>query len=219
MLPDLLRSRSPVMCLTLDGLPLSHAEQVRALCEAGARFIQLRMKDASGDAWLSSAREAVGHCERHGAFLIVNDSVEVALASGAHGVHLGKLDLDWSRARARMGPGMLIGGTVNNAEDAARARACGCLDYVGFGPLRFTATKRKLAPVLGLAGLADLIPLLGGLPAWAIGGVVPPDLPGLRKLGASGVAVSSALFENGAVAANYGRFLRFWEKEEEFLSS
>lgn len=211
---DPLSFRPPVMCLTMDGLPLSHEQQVLALCESGARWIQLRMKEASPEEWLATAMKAVEICRRHGARLIVNDSVEIAVAAGADGVHLGKLDVDWTRARRAVGPSLLVGGTVNNAEDAARAEACGCLDYVGLGPLRFTATKRKLAPVLGFEGVAALLPLLGALPVWVIGGVRPPDLPLLRRLGATGAAVSSALFTEGAVAANYRTFSQAWPEEK-----
>jgi thiamine-phosphate pyrophosphorylase len=84
------------------------------------------------------------------------------------------------------------------------------LDYVGIGPLRFTATKQKLAPVLGLDGIASLLPLLGGLPAWAIGGVQPADLPALRQAGLAGVAVSSSLYVNNQVSANHAAFLAAW---------
>lgn len=207
------------MCLTMDGAALSHADQVRALCEAGAPWIQLRMKGASLSEWQAAASVSAEICRKHGALLIVNDSVEVALAAGAHGVHLGKLDLDWCEARRLVGPGMILGGTVNNAEDAVRARSCACLDYVGVGPLRFTTTKRMLAPVLGLEGVGGLAHLLGELPAWVIGGVVPGDLPALRRLGAAGAAVSSGLVKNGEIAGNYDRYLRAWEAGNETLSS
>src|ERR1700720_4134827 len=108
----------PVMCITQDGLPLTHAAQAARLCAAGARWIQLRMKNVAPDAWLATAREVVAICHAHGALGIVNDSVDIALAAGADGVHLGKLDLDCREARRRLGPLGIIGGTVNNADDA-----------------------------------------------------------------------------------------------------
>jgi hypothetical protein len=83
------------------------------------------MKGATRDTWLVTARSVVAICERHGAVCIINDDVEIALASQAHGVHLGKLDLDWREARRRLGPGKIIGGTVNNTVDATRATAAG----------------------------------------------------------------------------------------------
>jgi thiamine-phosphate pyrophosphorylase len=199
------------MCLTQDGLGLPHAEQARRLCAAGARWIQLRMKGASPAAWLAEAAAAADACRRHGALLIVNDSVDVALAAGADGVHLGNTDADWRRARQRLGPGRLLGGTVNNADDAVRAAVSGCLDYAGVGPLRFTSTKRNLAPVLGLDGVRDLLARLRGLPAWVIGGVEPADLPALRAAGAAGAAVSSRLYLGGRIEDNVRAYLEAWD--------
>jgi thiamine-phosphate pyrophosphorylase len=210
--------RHPVMCLTLDGLPLSHVEQTRQLCAAGARWIQLRMKHAAPEAWLAAARAVVAVCRAHDAVCIVNDSVDVTLAAGADGVHLGSLDLDWREARARLGPQKILGGTVNNLADAARARAAGGLDYVGVGPLRFTSTKQKLAPVLGLAGVSELVAALGALPAWVIGGVGPDDLPALRAAGAAGAAVSSALFRDGRVTENVRAFHAAWSAQSVSLA-
>jgi len=199
-------ARFPVMCLTQDGLEIGHVEQARRLCAAGARWIQLRMKGAAPDHWRATAAEVVTICHAHAAVCIVNDSVEVALAAGADGVHLGREDLDWQAARARLGADLIIGGTVNDAAAADRAHDVGCLDYVGVGPLRFTATKLKLAPVLGLVGIRDLLPRLGDLPAWVIGGVEATDLPAVLAAGAAGVAVSSALFRGGAIEENFEAF-------------
>lgn len=202
--------RPPLMCLTQDGLPWSHVEQATRLCTAGARWIQLRMKNAKQTEWLATARKVVAVCHAHHAVCIVNDSVEVALAAGADGVHLGKLDLDWRQARRRLGPAHLLGGTVNSPADAGRAHVAGCLDYAGVGPLRFTATKQKLAPVLGLDGVRATIARLDGLPAWVIGGVKANDLPDLRAAGAAGAAVSAALFHDGRLEQNFAALLAAW---------
>jgi thiamine-phosphate pyrophosphorylase len=202
----------PVMCITQDGLPLTHAGQAARLCAAGARWIQLRMKNTTPSAWLATAREVVAACHTHGALCIVNDSVDIALAAGADGVHLGKLDPDWHEARRRLGRLRLVGGTVNNLEDAVRALTAGCLDYVGVGPLRFTTTKQKLAPVLGLDGVRACIARLDRLPAWVIGGVETTDLPALRAAGAAGAAVSGALFRPDQIEENYRAVAAAWKE-------
>jgi|HubBroStandDraft_1064217.scaffolds.fasta_scaffold72579_4 thiamine-phosphate pyrophosphorylase len=202
--------RFPVMCLTQDGTGVAHAEQAERLCAAGARWIQLRMKGAPRGRWLDEALGAVEACRRHGAILIVNDSVDIALASGADGAHLGRLDGAWAEGRKALGPGRLLGGTVNTDDDARRAAESGCLDYVGVGPLRFTSTKKALAPVLGMDGIRRLIGGLRGIPAWVIGGVLPADLPDLREAGAAGVAVSSPLHGPAGAVANLGAFLAAW---------
>jgi thiamine-phosphate pyrophosphorylase len=209
--PSLPHSLTPsLMCLTQDGLPLSHVEQAERLCAAGARWIQLRMKNAAAGTWLATAREVVAICRAHGAVCIVNDSVDIALAADADGVHLGRLDLDWREARMRLGAQRILGGTVNDSGDAQRAVDCGCLDYAGVGPLRFTSTKQKLAPVLGLEGVRGLIAQLGNVPAWVIGGVEAADLPALRAAGAAGAAVSGALFRDGTVEENTRALLAAW---------
>lgn len=210
--PGFRGAKTPLMCLTQEGIALSPVEQVSRLCAAGARWIQLRLKQADAATWLATAREVVSICRRHGAVCIINDNVDLALAVGADGVHLGKLDLGWKEARARLGPARILGGTVNDAGDVAHAKAAGCLDYVGVGPLRFTTTKQKLAPVLGFAGIRELVAQLDGLPAWAIGGVVADDLPALRDAGAAGVAVTGALFREGRVEENFRALEAAWSE-------
>lgn len=205
-------SRYPVMCITQDGLPLTHVEQATRLCAAGARWLQLRTKTGTIESRLAVAREVVAVCRAHGVRCIINDEVDLALAARADGVHLGKLDGDWCAARARLGSDFVLGGTINDAADARRATACGVLDYVGIGPWRFTTTKRNLSPVLGADGIRALLPLLDRLPAWVIGGVLPADLASIRPLGVAGVAVSSALFKDGRVAANHEAFVSAWRE-------
>ena len=206
------------MCITLDGLRLSHAEQAQQLCAAGAQWIQLRTKNAAPAAWLATAREVVAICHAHRAICIINDSLEIALATDADGVHLGSLDLGWREARHQLGSQKILGGTVNNLADAARVRDAGCLDYVGVGPLRLTMTKQKLAPVLGLVGVSELLCALGHLPAWVIGGVEPADLSSLRSAGAAGAAISSALFRDGRIAENLRAFRDAWSAQPVLLS-
>lgn len=203
--------RHPVMCLTQDALPVSHVEQARRLCAAGARWIQVRMKGVEDPReWIKVAGEIADICKAHGAICIVNDSVDVAMAAGAHGAHLNWRDTGWREARRYLGPKRILGGTVNNVADARRAALAGCLDYVGIGPWRFTTTKQKLAPVLGLTGVRRLVAQLDGLPAWAIGGIVAGDLPAVRATGAAGAAVSSALYRDGRIEKNYRAFAAAW---------
>jgi thiamine-phosphate pyrophosphorylase len=202
------------MCLTQDGLALSHVAQAERLCAGGAHWVQLRMKGAGRDEWLSAARAVVAVCRGHGVRCIINDSVEIALAADADGVHLGKTDGDWRAARQRLGPDRLLGGTVNNPVDAARAIESKVLDYVGVGPLRFTSTKKALAPVLGVSGVAALLEQLGQLPAWVIGGVLPADLPELKAAGAAGVAVSGGVLRDGEIEARTRLFLQAWSQPE-----
>jgi thiamine-phosphate pyrophosphorylase len=199
-----------VMCITRDGLALSHEDQAERLCKAGARWIQLRTKNVEPQSWINTACAVVSICREHGAVCIVNDSVDVAIAAAADGVHLGKDDENWREARRRLGRSMLLGGTVNNEKDARRAIAANCLDYAGVGPWRFTSTKQNLSPVLGEPGVRLLVAMLDGLPTWVIGGIKPADLSDVRALGATGVAVASGLFCDGCVEANYKAYAAAW---------
>lgn len=202
--------RLPLMAITQHGSPRPHAEQAARLCAAGLRWIQLRMKDAPRDLWLEQARAVARICREHGAVCIINDSVDLALEVGADGAHLGRTDLDWKEARRRLGPDRILGGTVNYAHEAEKAVRAGCMDYVGVGPLRFTRTKRELAPLQGFDGIANLISILGDIPAWAIGGIEASDLPRIQALGAAGAAVCSAFWRDDAVERNVQAFLAAW---------
>ena len=204
----------PLMCLTQDALPFSHVEQTERLCHAGAKWIQLRMKNAPHSAWLATAREVVRVCRVHGAVCIINDSVDLALAVDADGVHLGAKDEDWGEARRRLGSDRILGGTVNNMSDAFRAAEGNYLDYVGIGPWRFTTNKKNLAPVLGPEGVRTLVAQLDGLPAWIIGVIEADDLPAVRATGATGAAVSSALFRGGRLEENYRALVDAWNPKQ-----
>lgn len=201
----------PIMCITQDHLPISHVEQAKRLCGAGAKWIQLRMKQADRAEWLSTAADVVAVCRAHDAICIINDSIKVAMASGADGVHLGRNDGSWCDARQQLGPRRILGGTINSTEDAHYAASADCLDYVGVGPWRFTANKKNLAPILGADGIRSLIRQLDGLPAWAIGGIEADDLAAVRAVGASGAAVSSILFRGGNIEKNYRALVAAWE--------
>ncbi len=202
----------PLMCLTQDGLPESHLEQATQLLIAGARWIQVRMKSAGARERLETAAAVAALCREYGAVCIVNDDAALAIAAGAHGAHVGKLDGTWEAAREAMGPGMILGGTINNGDDARRALAADCLDYVGIGPWRFTTTKENLSPVLGPAGVAALVALLDGIPAWAIGGITVADMPEVRASGAVGAAVTSALYRGGRVQDNFHELNAAWKQ-------
>ena len=204
--------RHPLMCLTRDGIEISHLEQAVQLLMAGARWIQVRMKRASAQERLHTAGLIASLCRQYDAVCIVNDDVDVAVAANAHGVHLGRTDGLWSEARRAMGRDMILGGTINDEKDARRAIRANCLDYVGIGPWRFTTTKENLAPVLGPRGVAALVAQLDGLPAWAIGGIMAGDLPEVRASGAMGAAVTSALYGPGPIQDNFQNLNAAWQQ-------
>jgi thiamine-phosphate pyrophosphorylase len=201
--------------ITMDVPGVSHAQLAESACLGGAGWVQLRVKGRATGEWLQIARETRGVCDRHGARLIVNDSVEVAEASGADGVHLGREDMAPAEARRILGAGRIIGGTANTIEDIARVVEQG-VDYVGLGPFRFTSTKAKLSPVLGLEGIRGIVDHLRqhgiDIPVIAIGGIRADDVEGLLRAGVHGVAVSSEISLSDDPAGQTRRFVNLCEE-------
>ncbi len=175
---------------------LTYLDSVRIALEGGCRWIQLRMKEAS-DAYAEEvARQAQKMCRACGAVFIIDDRVELAARLHADGVHLGKADMPVREARRLLGPGFLIGGTANTVEDVLLHYEGGA-DYIGCGPFRYTATKQKLAPVLGLEGYRTLIARMRAegivLPVVGIGGVTAGDMASLAEAGLGGIALSGSV--------------------------
>ena len=176
--------------------PSEHLEHIAEVCQAGCRLVQLRLKDCSWEEQLETAKAAREICDSHQALLIINDSVELGLAIGADGVHLGKTDMPPHEARSLLPANMLIGGTANTLEDCLRLISKG-VDYIGLGPFRFTRTKQKLSPILGLEGYSGIMNALQKqgieIPVYAIGGISEADFEELLKTGIEGFAVSGLL--------------------------
>ena len=168
-------------------LPL--VEKAARLLAGGARILQLRMKRTPLREALAAAREVVAACRKARAVCLVNDRVDLALLSGADGVHVGDEDLPVEAARELLGPRLLLGVTVRSAE-AARAASEAGADYVGVGPIFSTTTKQVPAPVLGLEGFTAV---LRGcpLPVVGIGGVGLENIGKVAQTGAWGAAVVS----------------------------
>lgn len=183
-----------------DGAPMSHVEQVEAACAAGIRWIQLRMKRASDQEMRAAALAAKEICAGYGCMLLINDRVDIAAAVGADGVHLGLQDMSVSQARRLLGEDRIIGGTANTLEDIREHYRRGA-DYIGLGPCRYTTTKEKLSPVLGLGGYQRIMDQLRRegltIPVVAIGGIGMEDIVPLLEVGLYGIAFSGMLVHAG----------------------
>jgi thiamine-phosphate pyrophosphorylase len=164
---------------------------LEATLAVGVRVVQLRDKQASTRAFYGEAVDLAMLCHQRGALLIVNDRVDVAVASGADGVHVGQDDLPADRARAIAGPDLLLGvsaSTVDEAIDVDRSGA----DYLGFGAMFPTPTKSD-AEYAGPAMLAAVKREVR-LPVVAIGGITALNVSAVLTAGADLVAVVSAVF-------------------------
>ena len=184
-------------------------EAAELACQGGVRWVQLRVKNQPYAVWKQLALETQAVCRRYGATLLINDNPRLAQEIGADGVHVGQADMPPAEVRAMLGSAFIIGGTANTFADVQRHVAAG-VDYVGLGPFRFTSTKEKLSPILGLAGYADILRQCraAGLavPIVGIGGVMLADVPALLETGLHGVAVLGAIgaaAEPSAAAAQF----------------
>ncbi len=181
-------------------------EAAERACQGGVRWVQLRVKNQPAAIWKQLALDTQAVCRRHGATLIINDNPALAQQIKADGVHLGQQDLPPDEARQMLGAAFIIGGTANTLADVQRLVAAG-VDYVGLGPFRFTSTKEKLSPILGLVGYAEIMRQYQAagitVPVIGIGGVRLEDVAALLETGLHGIAVSGAIgaTKNPATAA------------------
>src|ERR1044071_2268869 len=181
----------PLTDVQLSGL--SHAEQARLLSLGGASLIQLREKRMTPLEFYHHAKAAVA--EHPEVRLIINDRVDIALAAGAAGVHLGQDDMPPGVARKLLGPDAIVGYSTHNVEQAFRASKLP-IDYLAIGPIFPTATKTDTSPVLGLAGLRAVRQAIGPPPLVHIGGITHANARAVIEAGADSVAVISALLSN-----------------------
>ncbi|SMC27690.1 thiamine-phosphate diphosphorylase [Desulfacinum hydrothermale DSM 13146] len=171
------------------GRPL--ARVVEAALRGGAGVVQYREKQAGTRTMVREAAALLEMCQAYGASFFVNDRIDVALAVGAHGVHLGQDDMPIAEARRLLGPRRIIGVTVHNAEEIRRAEAEGA-DVLSIAPVFATATKPDHQTPLGLDGLRRLAALCRG-PVVAIAGITVERAPDVIRAGVDGVCVVSAV--------------------------
>jgi thiamine-phosphate pyrophosphorylase len=169
----------------------SHLELAEMAIAGGADTIQFRQKDGSTRELIETARSMKAICARAGVAFIVNDRIDVAIASDADGVHLGQDDFPIPLARKLMGKDKIIGGSAGNIEEALRCASDGA-DYIGFGPVFPTLSKGDAGPATGIAVMDNLLKVLS-LPVIAIGGINHKNIPEVINAGAHGVAVISAV--------------------------
>lgn len=187
------RNSLPLYAVTdrawLNGRTLS--EVVEAALRGGATCMQLREKELERSAFLREAVELSGLCRRYHVPLIVNDDVDVALASGADGVHIGQHDAAADEVRRRIGPDRILGVSAQTVEQAVKAERDGA-DYLGVGAVFSTGTKPDADDVdyRTLKAICDAV----SIPVVAIGGITECNLGRLAGSGIDGVAVVSAVF-------------------------
>jgi len=169
----------------------SHVELARMAIKGGADTIQFRQKTASTREMIEICREIKRLCEDSDVTFIVNDRVDVAIASEADGVHLGQEDFPIPLARKLLGKTRIIGGSAVTLEEAQECLSEGA-DYIGFGPVYPTTSKDDAGPVTGIELLKEVVNAIS-IPIIAIGGVTVENTPEVMRAGTQGIAVISAV--------------------------
>jgi thiamine-phosphate pyrophosphorylase len=169
----------------------SHLELTIQGIRGGADTIQFRQKTGTTLELISMAKQMKKLCAEAGVPLIVNDRLDVALACDADGVHLGQDDFPIDLARKWLGPLKIIGGSASSLEEARKCLRQGA-DYIGLGPIYTTTSKDDAGPVCGLDLLEQVVKQIP-IPIIAIGGIQEEHIWQLKKAGAYGVAIISAI--------------------------
>lgn len=197
---------------------ISYLDSVRLALEGGCKWVQLRMKNASVDEIRPIALQTQQLCRDANATFIIDDHVALVKEIKADGVHLGKNDMPIDEARAILGEDFIIGGTANTIEDIIMHHKNGA-DYIGCGPFRFTTTKEKLSPVLGLEGYRSIMEKVRNtyslkgrdgenLPVVAIGGITAEDIPAIMQTGITGIALSGTVLRADNPAEEMARLIK-----------
>jgi thiamine-phosphate pyrophosphorylase len=190
-------------------------ELAAAAARGGATLVQLRDKRSGTRRQVEQARAVLQALAPFDVPLVINDRVDVALAAGAHGVHLGQADLHPADARALIGAGAIIGATVHHPAEAL-ALDPSLVDYAGIGPVFATGSKDSEDPTIGPDGLARLIGLLRqhhpGFPCCGIAGVTHANAAAVIAAGADGIAVIADIFMADDVEAAARRLRRIVDR-------
>lgn len=195
---------------------ITYLDSIRIALEGGCKWIQLRMKNAKIDEILPIAKEASRMCHEAGATFILDDHVELVKQTGADGVHLGKNDMPIDEARRILGHDYIIGGTANTFDDVVMHVNRGA-NYIGCGPFRFTTTKEKLSPVIGIEGYRNIVEQMikAGInvPIVAIGGITAEDIPSIIQTGVTGIAISGSILRAEDPVAETKRIIEIINKK------
>ena len=188
---ELIISENNLYCITDQNKNL--LEIIEKILSGGVKIIQYRFKEGNDIDHLKEATEIKQLCKKYKSLFIVNDRIDIALASNADGVHLGQDDMDIINARKLLGSSKIIGITANNSNDINNAIKNGC-DYIGIGPVFKSPTKKNKKP-LGIEKIKSLTKDLD-LPWFAIGGINKNNISSLISKGIKKVAVISGLLDS-----------------------
>jgi len=187
---------SKLQYISQGSTPEEQFYNINSTLDAGCKWIQLRFKNCEKKQLINLTEKIKKLCSLYNSTLIINDNVDIAKIADIHGVHLGLKDMPVRTAREILGEDKIIGGTANTLIDVLTRINEGC-NYIGIGPYRFTTTKEKLSPILGLDGINRIMNTLTieqrNVPVYAIGGIQHGDIDDILKTGVYGVAISGLI--------------------------
>jgi thiamine-phosphate pyrophosphorylase len=178
--------------------PLPLLQRLQAIAEAGVDLIQLREKDLASRELLGLAKSAVEASRRSRTRIVVNDRLDVAMAAGAHGVHLGGMSAQAETVRRHVDKDFLVGVSCHSMEEALKAEAGGA-EYILLGPIFDTPSKRQYGPPLGLSKLSEIANRIK-IPLLALGGITVVRVRPCLDAGATGIAAIRLFQEDPSVA-------------------
>ena len=191
----------------LDGRSL--AKDAEKALKGGATCLQLREKELCAEEFLKEAEELKELCAAYKVPFIINDNVDIAVACGADGIHVGQSDMDALRVRGIVGGGMIVGVSAQTVEQALEAEKSGA-DYIGVGAVFSTSTKLD-AGTISLDTVREICGAVS-IPVVAIGGISEENIMKLKGSGVDGVSVISAIFAAKDIEAAAVRLLRLSEE-------
>jgi thiamine-phosphate pyrophosphorylase len=172
----------------------SHFEAAKLAIKGGADIIQLRDKTMSTAEMITTPKQIAALCKKHGVTFLVNDRVDIAMLSGADGVHLGIEDIPIKEARKLLGKNKIIGGTAHSLKEALKAQKEGA-DYIGFGHIFTTGSKHKPDKPKGTKMLAQIVKKIK-TPILAIGGIDQSNINEVMKTGVHGAAIIGGIYKS-----------------------
>ncbi|MBZ5495397.1 MAG: thiamine phosphate synthase [Acidobacteriia bacterium] len=195
----------PITDLRLSGRT-SHLSIVRELVRGGASLVQIRDKQTPVRELLDDIRRCVEYAARFGVSIIVNDRCDLAMLSGAAGVHLGQDDLPPAAARVVLGEEALLGFSTHSRAQVRQSNSLP-VQYIGFGPVYATSTKRNHSPAVGVTELRQAC-RQSSRPVVAIGGIELEHIPRVLEAGAASAAVISTLMQAKSLARRMEQLLK-----------
>ncbi len=191
---------------------LSLTEIAEKILKGGCKIIQLRVKNSTDREFLLTALRIRDMTKRYGALFIINDRLDIALLTEADGIHVGQNDIPVTHIRKHWN--RIIGLSTHSIDQAVEAEGLG-VDYIGFGPIFLTRTKKDVYPYTGISKIQELKKYVR-IPVVAIGGINSSNMIDVIKAGADAVAMISEIVTSSDIESKVRDLIRIWRENHPF---